>query len=252
MTEFTGIKKDLLNYWNTQGSIYDFGYESDEECTFWRKTLYELIKEPPVKILDVGTGTGFLAMNLVSLGYDVTGIDFSEGMMEQAREKMKKKNLSWNLVKGDAENPDFSSDTFDCIICRYLLWTLPNPEVALRNWYKILKPGGKMIIIDGKRKRTSDSVSSRFNKSLWAISRRICRGYIGIQGHNQDIEKNLPFFEGIGDQEILKYYTDLNLKNCKVRNLDELNKIIKRNLPWFVRFGYKSSGVIQVVYGEKF
>jgi SAM-dependent methyltransferase len=251
MMEFTGIKKDLREYWNTQGIIYDFGYESKEECAFWRGELREIIGESPQKILDIGTGTGFLAMNLTALGYEVTGLDFSEGMMNQARAKMEKTNLSWQLVMGDAEHPDFPDNTFDVIICRYLLWTLPHPEKAVTHWVHMVKPGGKIIVIDGKRKRNDETIKSRVNTFLWKVSRRIFRGYSGIQGHNLEIEKNLPYYEGIGAGEVISYFKKVDLTGSRVHNLYGLPGIIKRNLPWFVRFGYRSSGVVQVIWGEK-
>ena len=121
MTQFTGIKKELREYWNTQGSIYDFGYESEEECFFWQQELMQILGDKPLKILDMGTGTGFLAMNLTILGHEVTCLDFSEDMVSQARTKMQWHSLSWKLVMGDAEDPDFPDDIFDAVICRYLL-----------------------------------------------------------------------------------------------------------------------------------
>jgi ubiquinone/menaquinone biosynthesis C-methylase UbiE len=253
MTTFSGIKKGLQEYWNTQGSIYDFGYESDEECRYWQQVLTDSIGKEPKKILDIGTGTGFLAKNLAVLGHDVTGLDFSQDMMAQARIKMKNHHLSWNLVMGDAEHPEFPDSSFDVIICRYLLWTLPSPETAVSEWVRVVKPGGKLIVIDSKRKRVieNEPLSSRINKGLWSVSRRICRGYSGIQGHNLELEKDLPYFEGISAEEILNYYSSHALIHCTVRNLDDLPDIVARNIPWFVRFGYKSTGVLQMVSGEK-
>jgi len=253
MYSFSGIKKDLQDYWNTQGSIYDFGYESEEECQYWQQILNELIGKKSQKILDVGTGTGLLARNLAFLGHDVTGLDFSMDMTDQARKKMERYDLSWNIVMGDAEHPDFLDNSFDVVICRYLLWTLPHPDIAVSEWIRVLKPGGKIIIIDGKRKRIGikEPISSKINKFLWAFSRWICRGYTGIQGHNIELEKNLPYFEGISAEEILGYFSSHGIMNCKTRDLTEVHNIIRRNLPWYLKFGYKSSGIVQVVSGEK-
>jgi len=203
------------------------------------------------KVLDIGTGTGFLAKNLTILGHEVTGLDFSTDMMCQTRMKMKRSGLSWQLVIGDAEKPDFPDNAFDVVICRYLLWTLPHPATAISEWVRVLRSGGILVVIDGRRKRTCETFSSRVNRTLWAISRRICRGYSGIQGHNLELEKTLPYFEGISADEILSYYEERSLTHCKVMNLEDLAEIVVRNLPWYVRFGYRSSGTLQVVSGKK-
>lgn len=251
MTAFCGIKKDLQEYWNTQGSIYDFCYESEEECLYWQERLKGIIGSNPREILDVGTGTGFLARNLSALGHQVTGLDFSTDMMSQARTKMKTLGLSWELVLGDAEDPDFPDNSFDVVICRYLLWTLPHPDDAITQWVRLLRPGGLLIVIDGKRKKRRDTLPTRVNRLLWTASRRICKGYSGIQGHNLDIEKDLPYFEGIDADEILGYFSRHPLTGCTVTNLDAFPEIVSRNLPWFVRFGYRSSGIPQIVSGKK-
>ncbi len=251
MSEFTGIKKDLCQYWNTQGSIYDFCHESEEECSYWQHELNEVLGNIPKKILDVGTGTGFIAMNLAMIGHDVTGLDFSEGMINQAKEKMQKHSLSWNLVMGDAEHPDFPPESFDTVICRYVLWTLPNPEVAISEWVKLIKPGGRIVVIDGKRQRVDNSTSAKFNRFLWKLSRRICCGYSGIQGHDLTLEKDLPYFEGISKDEIINLFTREDLADFNIRTLDKLPDIIRCNLPWYMRFGYHSSGMLYIVSGKK-
>ena len=50
---------------------------------------------------------------------------------------------------GDAENPPFDKGKFDAVVTRHVLWTLPNPEKALESWRNVLKPGGKVVVIDG-------------------------------------------------------------------------------------------------------
>ena len=87
--------------------------------------------------------------------------------------------------------------------------------------------------------------------ALWTMSRWICRGYSGIQKHNLELEKNLPYFEGISAEEILEYFTRENIRDIQVRNLDALPEILSRNLPWFVRFGYHSCWIIAGNMGYK-
>jgi len=249
--EVTGIKSGIRDYWDTQGIIYDFGYESDEECEYWQNLFKEVIGESKKNILDVGSGTGFIAMNLAALGHSVTGLDFSDGMLRQAEDKMKKRNFKWDTVIGDAEHPDFMDETFDVIICRYLLWTLPNPETAIHEWVRILKPGGTVVIIDGNWNRNSESYAMKINKRIWFICRRIMCGYTGIFGHDTRLEKDLPLFGGASADKISEFLRKENINSISIRTLDELPDIVKRNLPWYLKIGYRYGGRLHMVCGDK-
>ena len=103
-------------------------------------------------ILDVGTGTGAMALVLAEMGHDVSGIDLSDGMLNKAKEKAKQANLPVEFKIGDAEKLSFPDDTFDVVINRHLLWTLPHPEKAIKEWNRVLKPGGQVVILDGNFK----------------------------------------------------------------------------------------------------
>lgn len=100
------------------------------------------------KILDVGTGPGFMAILLAEAGYEVTAIDFTEKMLAEARKNagVYEKKIKW--MKMDAQNLDFENETFDAIITRNLTWNLEKPLIAYQEWYRILKRGGTLINID--------------------------------------------------------------------------------------------------------
>ena len=87
-----------------------------------------------LKILDVGCGTGILS-NLYP-NYEITGIDMSDGML---------KHHKGNHLKGSAEDIPFCSGMFDVVFCRSVLHHLPNPEKALSEIIRVLKPGGKFV-----------------------------------------------------------------------------------------------------------
>jgi len=94
-------------------------------------------------------GTGVLSLPLSEIGHNVTGIDLSDGMLGRAKEKANDQNLRAEFRIGDAENLSFEDESFDVVINRHLLRTLPDPEQAISEWKRVLKPGGKVIIIDG-------------------------------------------------------------------------------------------------------
>lgn len=82
------------------------------------------------------------------MGYQVTGVDLSTAMMKKARMKAEESNLSLNLIQGDAECLPFQDEIFDIIVNRHLIWALISPEIALQEWHRVLKKGGKILIID--------------------------------------------------------------------------------------------------------
>jgi len=118
----------------------------------WRKKCVKKL-EPiqPKAILDVATGTGDFAIACAKLNpTKITGVDISEGMMKFGREKLKKLNLDKliTLEKGDAETLAFEDNSFDAIVVGFGVRNFENLERGLVNLQRILKPGGKIIILE--------------------------------------------------------------------------------------------------------
>lgn len=85
---------------------------------------------------------------MTSLGAKVTGVDFSETMLAVAWLKLKDQNWCGTLADAEALHP-FADASFDFAIARHLAWTLTDPVAAYREWHRVLKPGGKLLIVDG-------------------------------------------------------------------------------------------------------
>lgn len=118
----------------------------------WRKKCVKLLKEKkPKVILDVATGTGDFAIECAVLNpAKIIGIDISEGMMKIGREKLKKKGLDKKIVleNGSAETASYPENNFDAIVIGYGVRNFENLEQGLKNLYKVLKPGGQMVILE--------------------------------------------------------------------------------------------------------
>ena len=129
----------------------------------WLKEIKPYLSaNKPYKILDVGTGTGFFAILLAKAGHFVEGIDLTASMIEQAKILARGENISdkVNFQVMDAENLAFASESFDMVITRNLTWTLPNPQKAYSEWYRVLKPNGVLLNFDadyGKQTFSSDA-----------------------------------------------------------------------------------------------
>jgi ubiquinone/menaquinone biosynthesis C-methylase UbiE len=146
----------------------------------------------------MGTGTGQFAIYLARLGFRVTGIDLSERMLLKARERARRFDLDIDFQQQDAENLPFDDSTFDGVVSRNLLWTLPDPERALREWRRVLKPSGAIIASDGMWMNTTwkrvHHLAFKVLKGMFRngsmISLRFFCAYAGLQ-------KCIPFYEGI-------------------------------------------------------
>lgn len=119
-----------------------FSYSAD-------KMVARLKPRPGEKILDVATGTGAVALaaaQAVGEHGRVVGIDIAEAMLEQAEKKIRKfgiDNIDLHIM--DAAALDFRSGYFDSVVCAYALFFLPDMQVGLNEWGRVLKPGGSVM-----------------------------------------------------------------------------------------------------------
>lgn len=146
------VQAKITAYWHLHAPAYDahpmsrlhMGPAKGAWMSIWREAL----PPPPADVLDVGTGTGQVALRLAELGHRVTGIDLAEGMLHLARAKGAGTANPPTLLLGDAVTPPFPPASFDVVTNRYLLWTLREPRRALANWRRLLRPGGRLAAVD--------------------------------------------------------------------------------------------------------
>ena len=120
---------------------------------YWRKIAVRELKGVEGWILDVATGTGDIAIRIIQhSGYQkkVFGLDFSEPMIKRARQKILRKGLrqSIDLSRGDAIELPFRENTFGASIIAFGLRNIPNKEQALFEMIRVIKKGGKVIVLE--------------------------------------------------------------------------------------------------------
>ncbi len=227
-------KLEIRNYWNSRKSTYDRSPGHVCLPEVWSSVLRETFNSN-MRILDVGTGTGFLALILAELGHEVVGLDISDGMIELAKKKAEKKGLKIQFKLGDAENLPFKDNSFDAVICRHLLWTLPSPKKALAEWVRVARY--KVVVIDGKW--LDNSLSTKIRKFLGRILIGIYerRNPFKHIHYRKEINRTLPFYGGVDREEIVKMFESFGLKP-KVKDLTWIREIMMRDLPFVYKISW--------------
>ncbi|MGQ3414052.1 class I SAM-dependent methyltransferase [Natrinema sp. LN54] len=146
--------KDLVRqHWNDRAATFDdasqHGIHTDEQRERWLSVFREWTGDDPLRVLDVGCGTGVVSLLLAELGHDVTGVDFAPEMLERARTKAERVDRSVAFHRGDAESLAVPDDAVELLTARHLIWTLPNPGAAIDEWQRVVEPGGSILLIEG-------------------------------------------------------------------------------------------------------
>lgn len=125
----------------------DHGLRDADVRRAWSGRLRSWLPARPGDVLDLGCGTGSLSLLVAEQGHAVTGVDLSPAMLERARAKLAGHDAVF--LTGDAALPPVGERCFDAVLVRHVLWTLPEPARVLRHWRSLLRPGGRLVLVEG-------------------------------------------------------------------------------------------------------
>jgi SAM-dependent methyltransferase len=137
--------------WDAESATFDdepdHGLRDPVVREAWAARLAAWLPERAGDVLDLGCGTGSLSLLASELGHRVTGVDLSPGMVALARTKLAGRDAVFFV--GDAGAPPVGEQLFDVVLVRHVLWALPDPGRALRHWRGLLRPGGRLVLVEG-------------------------------------------------------------------------------------------------------
>jgi ubiquinone/menaquinone biosynthesis C-methylase UbiE len=150
------VKQQVAAHWDRRapGFDSDFGHSiaTPAERAAWERILALVVPagRGGLDALDAGCGTGFLSFELAARGHRVTGVDFAPAMIAEARKKATAQRAAVRFEEADAEQLPFPPRSFDLAMSRHVLWTLPHPEAAIDEWIRVLRPGGRLVVVDSQ------------------------------------------------------------------------------------------------------
>jgi ubiquinone/menaquinone biosynthesis C-methylase UbiE len=117
--------------------------------------LLEALSAADEHILDIGCGTGIFATRVLDRfpRARVCGLDLSTGMLQHGQPRCRAGAGRLHLVQGDSERLPFASDTFDVVTCTHSFHHYPRQEQVVAEMHRVLRPGGRLLLIDGDRDR---------------------------------------------------------------------------------------------------
>jgi ubiquinone/menaquinone biosynthesis C-methylase UbiE len=133
-------------YWDSQAATFDeqpdHGLRDPHVRAAWEQLLLPRLPPAAAMIADLGCGTGSLSVLLAAARHTVTGLDLAPEMVKAARAKALAAGVSARFVVSDAANPALPAGRFDAVVARHVLWAMPDLDMALDRWIRLLRPGG--------------------------------------------------------------------------------------------------------------
>ncbi|MCB8835908.1 class I SAM-dependent methyltransferase [Aurantimonas sp. VKM B-3413] len=238
-----GLRDEIRDFWSERAASFDEfpGHEifSERERRAWHALIERHLGEAGGRsALDLASGTGVVSHLLDDLGFRVTGLDWSEAMLERAASKAASRDRRITFRLGDAERIIEADGSFDVVVTRHLVWTLVDPAAAFAEWLRVLKPGGTLLVIDG------DFVSQGPLERLIARLERFAqrRGVLAaasgpalpgdLAARHRSILSRVHFKDGARAGDVAQMLTDAGFADITIdRRLGPIHRAQARAMP---------------------
>jgi ubiquinone/menaquinone biosynthesis C-methylase UbiE len=126
------------------------------------------------RVLEVAPGPGYLSIELARLGsFHITGLDLSPDMVRIARDNAARAGLAVEFLEGNSSSLPFPLDTFDFLVCRAAFKNFAQPVLALQEMHRVLRPGGRALIVDLRRSASMREISEDVDAMGLSLINRI-------------------------------------------------------------------------------
>ena len=221
MQQYLQNKKGLVqNVFDKVYSQYDLmnDFMSLGIHRIWKKNLLNMMNpHNNQNLIDVACGTGDVAklfLNFVNKSSKITCVDPNKGMLKKGKEKLKNfKNLKW--INASAENLPVKNDSFDFYTISFGLRNTKNLNLALKEAYRVLKPGGRYLCLEFSKIQNSslNFLYKNYSKIIPSIGKIV----VGESEPYDYLIKSIEDF--VSQEELLDLLKKNNFKECSYRNL---------------------------------
>ncbi len=150
--KYNGIAPDRDKYTNDMDKSYDIMSKMYNAFMFifplWKRWISSVLPHiEGSKILEVSFGPGYL-LGKCAANFNCSGIDYNKNMLKMTKERLRKKNLTAELQLANVESLPFKNKSFDTVINTMALTGYPDGKLAIREMVRVLKVGGKLLLVD--------------------------------------------------------------------------------------------------------
>ncbi|CDN50823.1 class I SAM-dependent methyltransferase [Neorhizobium galegae] len=232
------IRDEIRDFWSERAATFDesVGHEifSEEERKGWQRLIRKHLGDGTGRAaLDLACGTAVISHLMNDVGFKVTGLDWSDAMLGQARAKAKKRGADIRFVSGDAENTMEPKNSYDVITNRHLVWTLVDPPAAFAEWFSVLKPGGKVLILDGNMGKET---WVKGLQKLWSrVTGKPAASHMtpAMAARHQNIRSRVYFSDAMPAEAVVDLLTKAGFVNIVVdRKLSDIHWAQARKMPF--------------------
>lgn len=221
----TDTQARITEYWAGRAEAYHREHLTAERAkadrAAWTDIFKRYMPEDAVRVLDMGTGDGYIAHIIAELGYAVVGVDACEPMLDEARDEAElrqEEGINTPLfAEVDVTDLPPSFYDFDVVVSRYLLWTLREPTEAIRGWAEALKPGGLIIAAD------ATWFPNGISKETQVISDNGPDSF--VLTYTDDVLEELPLATADSPEAYAEVFRVAGLEDVEVVELPEIAKI---------------------------
>jgi SAM-dependent methyltransferase len=217
------LPDEIARYWDDDAPTYDDSTRHRPRSPMvqaaWTAAVEAALPPAPARVLDCGAGTGFLSLVAASLGHEVTAVDVSAAMLERLGRRAKEAGLEVETVLGSAADPPGSG--YDAVMERHLLWTLPDPLVALRSWRGVVGHGGRLVLVESLWGEVDPVERSRsqLRRTLGRL-RRIPREHHAE--YATDMRRALPLGTGTHPSRLVELVREAGWVNARLHRLADV------------------------------
>jgi ubiquinone/menaquinone biosynthesis C-methylase UbiE len=232
----------IREHWDRRANAFDeeagHGLVSDEQRLAWLDLLSRLAGSGPQRVLDVGCGTGFLALRFAELGHTVTAIDLAPRMVDRARQRAAEANQQIDFRVGNAVALDSGDATYDLVVARHVIWNLAEPRRGVAEWLRVLRPGGRLALIEGKW-ADNEALAQSYKRPTSQLLARVIETGAALLGRGSNrryrrIEAQLPFSGGPTAERLTEFLRAEGLHDVEAELL--MDPVLWGETPQFPRY----------------